>query len=159
MNNGEYNLSDIIDVMEEVLASGGEFRIYPKGTSMLPLIRQGRDSVVLKRDFESAAKKHDIAFYRRDNGAFVLHRVMRVAKDGTYVMCGDNQTALESGIKKEQIIAHVITVYRENKAVPTGKLKYRFYVFVWCIIPYRRFARFCGSAWRSVKRRLGRNKK
>ena len=79
MNNGEFYLADAIDVIETVMESGGEFRMYPRGTSMLPLIVQNRDSVVLKRNFEDAAKKHDIAFYRRDNGQFVLHRVMKSA--------------------------------------------------------------------------------
>ena len=100
MNNSEFYLADAIEVIEEVLASGGEFRMYPKGTSMLPLIVQTRDSVVLKRNFEDGAKKHDIAFYRRRNGQFVLHRVMDICDDGTYTMCGDNQTELEKGIEK-----------------------------------------------------------
>ena len=38
MNNGEFYLADAIEVIDEILAGGGEFRIYPKGTSMLPLI-------------------------------------------------------------------------------------------------------------------------
>ena len=49
MNNGEFFLADAIEVIEEILNAGGEFRMYPKGTSMLPLIVQGRDSVVLTR--------------------------------------------------------------------------------------------------------------
>ena len=57
MNNSEFYLADAIEVIEDVLASGGEFRMYPKGTSMLPLIVQTRDSVVLKRNFEDGAKK------------------------------------------------------------------------------------------------------
>ena len=73
MNNEEYYLADAIDVIDEVLASGGEFCIYPMGTSMLPLIVLTRDSVVLKRSEGVPAKKHDIAFYRRDDGHFVLH--------------------------------------------------------------------------------------
>ena len=65
MKNKEFHLTDAIDVIEEVLASGGEFNMFPKGTSMLPLIVQDRDSIVLKRDFINTAKKYDIAFYRR----------------------------------------------------------------------------------------------
>ena len=47
--NHEFYLTDAIEVIEEVLSSGGEFRMFPKGTSMLPLLVQGRDSVVLFR--------------------------------------------------------------------------------------------------------------
>ena len=121
-----------------VLASGGEFRMYPKGTSMLPLIVQTRDSVVLKRNFEEAARKHDIAFYRRRNGQFVLHRVMDICDDGTYTMCGDNQTELEKGIEKDQIIAYVAGLYRKDKLVDINSGAYKAYVFLWCLMPVRR---------------------
>lgn len=138
MNNGEFYLAEAIDVIEEVLASGGEFRMYPKGTSMLPLIVQTRDSVVLKRNFADGARKHDIAFYRRKNGQFVLHRVMKICADGTYTMCGDNQTALEKGIEKNQIIAYVSELYRKDKAVKTESVGYSLYVFFWTKLPIRR---------------------
>ena len=138
MNNSEFYLADAIEVIEEVLASGGEFRMYPKGTSMLPLIVQTRDSVVLKRNFEDGAKKHDIAFYRRRNGQFVLHRVMDICDDGTYTMCGDNQTELEKGIEQEQIIAYVAGIYRKDSFVDINGGAYKTYVFWWCLMPVRR---------------------
>ena len=153
MNNQEVFLSDAIDVIEEILSSGGEFRLYPKGTSMMPLLRQGRDSVVLKRK-DSGAEKHDIAFYRRKDGAFVLHRVMRVSKDGSYVMCGDNQTALEEGIERDQIIGYVDRVYRKDKSVDVSALHYRIYVFLWCIMPIRRLLGFGHRVYCGVRRRV-----
>ncbi len=139
MNNGEFYLADAIEVIDEVLASGGEFRLYPKGTSMLPLIVQTRDSVVLKRNTQIPARKHDIAFYRRRNGQFVLHRVMEICADGTYTMCGDNQVALEKGIEKEQIIAYVSAIYRKEKCVKMESGAYAAYVFLWTKMPLRRF--------------------
>ena len=42
-------LDEVMDLLREVLASGGEFQIAPEGTSMLPLIRPGRDTVILVR--------------------------------------------------------------------------------------------------------------
>ena len=162
MNNGEFFLADAIEVIEEILAGGGEFRMYPKGTSMLPLIVQGRDSVVLKRNFEGAANKHDIAFYRRGNGQFVLHRVMKILDDGTYVMCGDNQTALEYGIKKGQIIGYVCKLYKGEDERSLTSLRYKLYLFMWCIMPYRRLVFFIKGKYSGLKRRVkklfGKNK-
>ena len=152
MNNSEFYLADAIEVIEEVLASGGEFRMYPKGTSMLPLIVQTRDSVVLKRNFEEGARKHDIAFYRRKNGQFVLHRVMDICDDGTYTMCGDNQTELEKGIEKDQIIAYVAGLYRKDKFVDINGRAYKAYVLLWCIMPLRRVC----FLFRRVKWKLAR---
>ena len=142
MNNSEFFLVDAIDVIEEILASGGEFQMYPRGTSMLPLIVQTRDSVILRRNFDIPAKKHDIAFYRRKNGQFVLHRVMKICKDGTYTMCGDNQSALEYGIKSDQIIGYVCGLNRKGKSVNLDGFSYRTYVFFWCIRPIRKIGLF-----------------
>ena len=152
MNNGEFYLADAIEAIEEVLASGGDFRMCPKGTSMLPLIVQTRDSVVLTRNFATPAKRHDIVFYRRKNGQFVLHRVMEICDDGTYTMCGDNQTDLERGIEKEQIIAYVSGLYRKEKAVRMDGFRYSAYVFFWTKMPVRKFFFFM----RRVRGRLAR---
>ena len=156
MNNGEFYLADAIDVIEEILAGGGEFRMYPKGTSMLPLIVQGRDSVVLRRNLDKPAKKNDIAFYRRDNGQFVLHRVMKVNKDGTYVMCGDNQVALELGIRGDQIIGCVSTLYKGDKVRNMRSLWYRMYLLFYCWLPFRKATRFYGQIKSAVFRRIRR---
>ena len=121
MNNLEFKLDDAIDVIEEVIENGGEFRLFPKGFSMRPLIVQGRDSVVLRRNKTCPAAKHDIAFYRRDDGQFVLHRVMKIGKDGLYTMCGDGQYVYEQGIRKEQIIAYVSDIYKTLNTLSFAK--------------------------------------
>lgn len=159
MNNGELYLADAIEVIDEILAGGGEFRMYPKGTSMLPMIVQGRDSVVLMRNKDMHAKKHDIAFYRRDNGQFVLHRVVKIEKDGTYTMCGDNQTELEFGIKGEQIIGCVARIYKGEKIRSMKSLSYKMYVWFYCCIPLRKALRFPKRAKAAICRRIFRKNK
>lgn len=158
MNNGEFYLADAIDVIEEVLASGGDFRLCPKGTSMLPLIVQGRDSVVLARSTEKLpARKHDIAFYRRDNGQFVLHRVMKINKDGTYTMCGDNQCVLEKGVRKESIIAYVSRLYRGEREIRVREsFGYSVYVFLWTKMPLRKAERFIKRCFAFLRRKIKR---
>ena len=161
MSNGEFYLADAIEVIEEVLQGGGEFRLYPKGTSMLPLLVQGKDSVVLRRRIDSVdapLKKHDIAFYRRTGGQFVLHRVMKIASDGTYVMCGDNQTAMEQGIAPNQIIGYVCGIYKGEEYLSLDSPKYKRYVRFWTFMPYRRTVRFLKRGLRFIKRKLFGNK-
>ena len=138
MNNCEFALNDTIELIEEVISSGGEFRLFPKGVSMRPLLVQGRDSVVLRKKEGLPAKKHDIAFYKRSNGQFVLQRVMKIKKDGSYVMCGDNQFEFEEGISREQIIGYVSDIYRGNKRFSISSFKYRAYVFIWTKMPIRK---------------------
>ena len=92
----DIRLSDYDPLIREVLASGGEFRLYPHGTSMRPLLRQGRDSVSLRR-VDSPICKGDILFYRRPDGSYVLHRVTAVTSQGLTMM-GDNQLKPETGV-------------------------------------------------------------
>lgn len=125
---GTFCLAEYDDTIREVLASGGVFRIYPRGTSMLPLLREGVDSVALERS-DGALSKDDIAFYQRDNGDYVLHRVIK-SKNG-YIMCGDNQLTLERGIEQRHIIGKVCAIYRGEKQLPMSGLKYRFYCMLW----------------------------
>ncbi len=41
------SLADLYPVMREVFDRGGTFAIRPRGTSMLPLLRPGEDTVTL----------------------------------------------------------------------------------------------------------------
>ncbi len=154
MNNGEVYLSDAIEIIEEVLESGGEFLLSPKGTSMLPLIVQGKDCVVLKKYVESSPQKYDIVFYRRANGTFVLHRIVKKRKDGSLVMCGDNQLILEYGISNEQIIAYVTSIHKGERIFSVSSLRYRIYTRVWCFFPYRRFIIFFKRVYGAIKRKI-----
>ena len=130
-------LSEIYDVMKEMLENGGTVDFNPRGTSMLPTIRNDGDRVVLKK--KDKLKKYDLPLYLRDNGQFVLHRVYRVNPDGTYNMCGDNQWHIEENVRPDQIIGTVIKINRNGKVFSTTNLIYRIYVMLWVTIrPIRR---------------------
>lgn len=124
-----FKIADYAAAIREVLDSGGEFTLYPRGTSMLPLIVQGRDSVTLEQP-QGALHRGDIAFYQRENGQYVLHRV--IAADGeTYTMCGDNQLTPEYGVKPEQIIAKAAYITCKGSKITPRSLPYRLYVLLW----------------------------
>ena len=125
---GLFRPADYAGTIREVMDSGGEFTIFPKGTSMLPLIVQGRDSVTLVKAEEFRAG--DIAFYQRENGQYVLHRIIG-ERDGTFTMCGDNQLAPEYGVKPEQIIAKAAYITRKGSKITPRSLPYRLYVLLW----------------------------
>ena len=80
----EVELKEIYPFLSEMLECGNSISFKPNGTSMLPLLRQGLDSVVLAKP-KNAPEKLDIVFYRRSNGQFVLHRAVNV-KNGIYTM-------------------------------------------------------------------------
>ena len=133
----EVAIDDVIDIMVEKLNSGGTVTFTPKGKSMLPMLRDGEDVVVLSKP---NGKLHlfDIPLYRRSNGIYVLHRIVNFDADGSYVLCGDHQFALEHGIKDSDIIGVVTAFYRKGKAYSVNSFSYRLYVNFWF---YTRFFR------------------
>lgn len=148
MQTKSVTLSEMYDVMKEMLDKGGTVNFNPRGTSMLPTIHNDGDRVVLKKI--KAIKKYDLPLYIRDNGQFVLHRVHKVNSDGTFNMCGDNQWQVEKGVRRDQIVATVISIQRGNKVIKTSNILYRIYVVLWVKIrPLRRIV--IGG-----KRRIGR---
>lgn len=110
----EFTMEELAPLIQEVVASEGEFRLFPRGTSMLPLLRQGVDSVALVA-LHREPKRGDVLLYQRTDGAYVLHRLMKVKKDGSLVFSGDNHLELEYGIQKDQLLALVSAVYRKDK--------------------------------------------
>lgn len=119
-------LAALLPLIREVISRGGEFALHPRGESMLPTIRAGRDTVMLSA-LDRPPVRGDLLLYQRDTGAFVLHRVVREEKDGTLSMRGDNQYFIERGIRKDQVIAVVRRYYRQGQERRTDSLRVRLY--------------------------------
>ena len=148
MNKKEIAINEIYSLIKEVVGSGGEFELYPKGTSMLPLIREKKDSVILISP--ETIKKGDIAFYIRDDGTFTLHRVVKVKND-IFTMCGDNQFVLEDGIRKNQIFAKVKSIKRDGVVFEANDKIYKKYLKK---LPRMRFKRKARSFLSKIKRKF-----
>ncbi len=119
------SLAELLPVMSEQLAAGKEVCFAPKGTSMLPMLRQGLDSVVLKKP-PAQLEKYDLPLYRRADGAFVLHRVVGQDRDG-YITCGDNQIQREHGVRHSQVIGVVTGYYRGEEYISCQTPRYKLY--------------------------------
>ena len=70
------SMEELVPLIREVLSNGQSVRFSPKGTSMLPMLRQGIDSVVLS-PVTCRLKKYDIPLYQRDDGSYILHRIIK----------------------------------------------------------------------------------
>lgn len=81
---------------------------------MLPMLRQGVDSVVLF-PLPEKLKKYDLPLYQRDNGQYVLHRVVK--SGASYTCIGDNQFDYETGLRHVQMIALVTAFYRGGQTL------------------------------------------
>jgi hypothetical protein len=110
--------------MEECFDNGKGFTFKPGGVSMLPFIEGSSDAVTIER-FKGGAKKYDVVFFQREDGRYILHRVIGIK--GKYLeICGDNQWNKEL-ISEDMIFAVVSDVKRNGKNVPMTGLSYGIY--------------------------------
>ena len=139
-------------VMEPLLSLLAETAAVPlviSGSSMTPFLAPGRDTVYLSAISEPL-KRGDMVLYRRDNGRYVLHRILRVSGD-SYTMVGDAQSVPEPGIRREQILAIVTAVRRKEKLLRKGSFWWVFFERVWIhMVPLRPLIR---GAYDAIKNR------
>lgn len=142
-------IDSLMPVFKERLAEGQTIRFSPRGTSMLPMLRQGIDSVILS-PLPEKLQKYDLPLYQRANGQYVLHRIIEA--DDSYTCIGDNQFVSELGVEYSQMIALVTAFYRGDKEYKVTDWRYRLYCRFWHHSrPLRRFWRR-GKGW--IRRHL-----
>ena len=131
------SVQEALPKMQAILRDGQTCRLLVTGTSMTPFLRHDRDAVILTP--YHAAHRGDILFYFRTPESCVLHRVHKVCRDGTFLMCGDAQQQLEP-IIPQQIIAAVSHVERSGKYIdcrqPFLRLKVRLWQMLRPLRPY-----------------------
>ena len=93
------------------LDKNGAIAFVPGGNSMWPIIKNKKQSVIVKSKSDRL-NVYDVAFYQRPTGAFVLHRIIEVLEDG-YLCSGDSQ--LETEIVKEDWVFGVMDGFYEGK--------------------------------------------
>ena len=81
-----------------VIREKGFCMITPKGYSMYPMLKQGRNQVCVVRA-EQPLELYDVALYIRSDGTHVLHRVIGF-EENSYIMCGDNQWRAKRSTKQ-----------------------------------------------------------
>ena len=123
---------------EKELEEKGYLVYYNVGDSMMPLIKEGRDLMVLNRP-SRPVRKYDAVLYKRNNGQYVMHRIIGEDKKG-FILCGDNRYDKEFGIRENQILAVLTAVSRNGKEIKSDSFIYRLYVHLWCDLFFvRRF--------------------
>lgn len=126
------DMSELAPIIVEKTKSGGTATLTARGTSMLPMLCDNRDVVTLSQKPEKL-KKYDLPLYvRKATGRFVVHRIHKVLSDGTYVISGDNQTAMEYGITYNDVLAVVTEFTHKGKKHSTNDLSYKLYCRLWC---------------------------
>jgi phage repressor protein C with HTH and peptisase S24 domain len=128
-------METLAELIQVQLDNGGKANLTVTGNSMRPMLTNRRDSVTLVRTDKYTVGQ--IPLFRRDDGAYVLHRIIEVTEDG-YICCGDNQ-AIREPVREDQMVAVVAEFVKNGKHHTVEQPLYRFYSAVWMkLFPIRK---------------------
>lgn len=158
MNKKKITMADMYPLLSDIIESNGKVKITVVGISMQPMLYNRRDTVTLSKPVVPL-KKYDIPFYKTNDGKFILHRIRRINKDGTYDCRGDNCRTYENNISDKQIIGVVTEFTRNGKSYNVKKsLPYLIYTRVWPFLyPLKKYygtIRNLGKILKKIKYRI-----
>ena len=124
---------------------------------MLPLLRQKKDIIEIRKKEPGRCKKYDVVLYRR-NERYILHRILKVLPD-SYLIAGDHNTFVETDVTDDMILGVMSKVIRDGKTITPENKLYKLYVHLWCdVYPIRMLIlKMKEQIWRiegAIKRRL-----
>ena len=110
-----------MNAVEKSLCENGVYTGKTKGDSMEPMLKEGRDTVIIVPP-GFPLKKYDVPVYRRDDH-ITMHRIIKCTKKG-YIICGDNRSYLEKDIKDSDIIGVLSGFYHNGRYVDVNDKAY-----------------------------------
>lgn len=119
--SNEIRFADI----ESALESEGRYVGMTSGVSMLPMIKSGKDVVVIRKKGKRLGV-FDVALYKRSENVYVLHRVIALTDTG-YIIRGDNCYENET-VDENSVIGVLETYFKGEKQVDLDGKKYLHYV-------------------------------
>lgn len=130
-------MAELASILQLQLNTAGSARLTVTGSSMLPMLHHSKDTVILSPVYQSPARGA-LPLYLRDNGEYVLHRILRSVPEG-FLCCGDNQWQTEI-VRPDQLLAVVTGFTRNGREYQTSHRGYRLYVWLWVSLhPVRRY--------------------
>lgn len=132
MKNKALEPEQLCSLMCTAFAHGGVFQFQPTGVSMLPMLREKRDTVLLCDPAVRPPRKLDVVFYRSAGGRLFLHRIIGRDQAG-FILCGDHQVHPEYGIRPEQILGVLTAFTRKGRQISADAPLYRCYARLWII--------------------------
>ena len=120
---------EYLPIIRELVEEGRIVPFLITGNSMSPFMIHTRDTILLKKP-EYPLKKGMMAFYQRENGQYIMHRICKI-KQKQYYFVGDAQTEIEGPLEAKQIFAVVCGVKRKGKLEKPGTFWWEFFEHIW----------------------------
>ncbi len=106
------------------LEKHGSFAACAVGESMRPMLRGGRDMVIIE-PISDSPRKYDVILFKDEASRYVLHRVVKI-KNGVFITRGDNTYFTET-VAPEAVLG-ILTKYNKNgKSYNVNSFSYKLY--------------------------------
>ncbi len=117
-----------INSVEQALKTQDTVAFLTSGASMRPLLRTHKDIVVISKPVHPLKIGEVPLYKKRGIEKLILHRIINILNDGTYVIRGDN-TYHKEYVSEDDVVGVMIALYRNGKYINcnTSK-KYKAYV-------------------------------
>lgn len=155
--------------LEKVIKTQGFFAGTTVGVSMYPMLRNRRDTIIIK-PVTKRLEKYDVPVYTVGD-RYVMHRIIKVLPDA-YIIRGDN-CLFKEHVTDNMIIGVLTEFYRnpknitssltgkktKNKPVNMDGICYKAYVRIWQLLfpirlIYKRLRSFVGTCIAPIKKRF-----
>ena len=117
--------------VEQCLQELGYAVVPIRGTSMWPLLKEGKSRVQVETKEGKKLRKGDIVLYRRKDGTLVLHRIIKVEEEDNFLVCGDHQWKQIEQVQEDQILAVAQGFFQNGRYIDEKKWWYRLYKIFW----------------------------
>lgn len=124
-------MSNLPSALEAQVRSGRPVVSFTVGDSMEPLLHHRATRVVICRA-DRPLHPGELPLYRRPNGQFVMHRIIR-ADSAHYYTRGDNRCGLET-VPRQWVLGVVTEIYRGKGHFSVHQPLYRAYVALWNLL-------------------------
>lgn len=138
-------MGNMPSALEAEVRSGRPVVSLTVGDSMKPLLYDHSTRVVICRA-DRPLRPGELPLYRRPNGQFIMHRIIRTDNDHYYTR-GDNRCGLET-VPRAWVLGVVTEIYRGERHFSVHHPAYRGYVAVWnALYPLRWIVYKCRGRW------------
>ena len=116
--------------VESEIAEGRSVKFRLKGNSMFPLLRNGKDEVILEKCFPENLKPMDVILFRY-RVAHVLHRIIK-RKGNDLLIQGDGSIVAMEHCTVNDVVGKVTSICRSSgKTILIDSWKWKLYSHLW----------------------------
>ena len=101
----------------DLLKSDGEVLVNSLGSSMEPFVRNRSDVLLIRSCPAEQMERFDVPMFVRTDGHFVVHRILKIRSDGSFLTAGDHCTYTET-VPAERVIGVLDSIIRDGKTLP-----------------------------------------